>query len=668
MTSWWDIVRGGAAAPPWPYPIRYGTQTVITADVLVLGGGIAGCHAALSAAAAGTTVVMVEKGDSRRSGQGGAGVDHWQAACTNPCSTVSPEEYTRAIVAGFNGYDCGPARYVQCRESWDAALDCERWGMQLRDVRGEFEGAEFRDPATGLLFAYDYDARHTLRVYGHDVKLHLCRAVKRAGVRVVDRVMATSLLTEGGRRGARVVGATGVSVRTGELFVFRAKATVLALAHPRREWVFSTELSGGGATFADLNIVGDGHAMAWNAGAECAGMEGSYGTAGGFAYIQYGVGYPDNTWYGCSMVDADGHEVPWFDARGRELGEARERFHPAPGQPFVLMGGGLVGSSPPPETRGNRIDESLAERVRRGEVRLPLYADLPGLPAHERRAIFGLMVGNEGKSRVPVYEIYTRAGFDPDRDMLQAPIMPSNAYASPHYPAGASVPQFRETFGGGMVVDWDLRTTLEGLYAAGRCVYGGGDHSGAASTGRYAGRRAASYALSAAAAPVEPDQVAAEQARAGGPLRERSGTLGWKELNAGICRVMQDHCGQERGEETLRLGLRRLAELRESELTRGYAANPHELGRLLECHTILTVAELIVHASLARCASSTALNFARLDHPDDDPPEWHKLVTVRRDGDGDGVVEGELPLDYCLRAPHASTYEDNYRAREEAAR
>ena len=673
MTSWWDIVRGGEAPPRWPYPIRYGTRTVITADVLVLGGGIAGCHAALSAAAAGATVVMVEKGDSRRSGQGGAGVDHWQAACTNPCSTVSPEEYTRAIVAGFDGYDCGPARYVQCRESWDAALDCERWGMQLRDARGEFEGAEFRDPATGLLFAYDYDARHTLRVYGHDVKLHLCRAVKRAGVQVVDRVMATSLLTEGGRRGARVVGATGVSVRTGEFFVFHAGATILALAHPRREWVFSTELSGGAATFADLNIVGDGHAMAWNAGAAFAGMEGSYGTAGGFAYIQYGVGYPDNTWYGCSMVDADGREVPWFDARGHELGAARERFHPAPGQPFVLMGGGLVGGPLPPETDGNHLDPSLAERVRRGEVRLPLYADLPGLPAHERRAIFGLMVGNEGKSRVPVYETYTRAGFDPDRDMLQAPIMPPDAYQSPHYPAGASVPQFRETFGGGTVVDWGLRTSLEGLYAAGRCIYGGGDHSGAASTGRYAGRRAAAYALRTAAAPVDERQVTTEQARAYAPLDERSGALGWKELNAGICRIMQDHCGRHRGEETLRLGLRRLAELRESELARGYAANPHELGRLLECHTILTVAELIVHASLARRASCAALDFARLDYPDE-PPEWHKLSTVRRDGgagddpaDGD-VTAGELPLDYFLRAPCASTYEDNYRAREEAAR
>jgi len=32
--------------------------------------------------------------------------------------------------------------------------------------------------------------------------------------------------------------------------------------------------------------------------------------------------------------------------------------------------------------------------------------------------------------------------------------MPPDAYRSPHYPAGASVPQWRESFGGGLVVDW----------------------------------------------------------------------------------------------------------------------------------------------------------------------------------------------------------------------
>ncbi len=660
MTSWWDYIQREAPPPEWPYPIRYDVENQVSADVLVLGGGIAGCHAAINAARKGAKVVIVEKGSLRRSGQGGAGVDHWQAACTNPCSKVTPEEYAQAIVASFAGYDCGPMRYIQCRESWDTLLDCEQMGVQIRDVHGEFEGAAFRDAQTKLMFTYDYENRHTLRVYGHDIKPCLYKEVKRLGVQIFDRVMATSLLTAGGKQGTRVVGATGVNVRTGEFYVFQSKATILAMAHPRRQWTFSTELNGGSATFADLNIVGDGHAMGWNAGAEFAAMERSTSSAGGFAYIQYGVGYPDNTWFGCTMIDAKGREVRWLNRNGDELKTIAERFQPAPGQKFILMGGGLVGGAISQEVKGNYLDNTLSDLIRKGEITLPLYADLPGLPEHERRAIFGLMVGNEGKTRIPVYDIYTKAGFDPDRDMLQAPVMPPDAYKSPHYPAGAPVSQWREIFGGGLVVDWDLRTSLEGLYAAGRAVYGGGEHAGAATSGRYAGRKAAQYAAHAKKLEVDAQQIEQERMRVHAPLKKGRASIGWKELNAGICRVMQDYCGQYRNEQTLQAGLRVLASVKESELAMAYAANPHELGRVLECHTILTVGEMVMHASLARQASSRYLNFHRLDYPAVDPPEWHKLLPIRLE---DGQVKrGELPLDYDLKPPYASSYEENYQA------
>ena len=660
MTSWWNYIQQTASLPEWAYPIRYDVENQVTTDVLVLGGGIAGCHAAINAARKGARVAIVDKGSIRRSGQGGAGVDHWQAACTNPCSKVSPEEYAQASIDSFAGYDCGAMRYIQCRESWDTLLDCEQMGVQIRDVHDEFQGAAFRDDETKLMFTYDYENRHTLRVYGHNMKPRLHREVKRLGVQIIDRVMATSLLTEGGKQGTRVVGATGFNVRTGEFYIFKAKAIVLAMAHPRREWTFSTELNGGSATFADLNIVGDGHAMGWNAGAEFAAMERSIASAGGFAYIQYGVGYPDNTWYGCTMVDAQGKQVRWFNRDGQELKTAEERFQPAPGQKFILMGGGLVGSAIGREVKGNYLDNTLSDLIQKGEIQLPLYADLPSLPEQERRAIFGLMVGNEGKSRIPVYDTYTKAGFDPDQDMLQAPVMPPDAYKSPHYPAGAPVPQWREIFGGGLVADWDMRSSLEGLYAGGRTVYGGGEHAGAATSGRYAGRKAAEYALSTREPELDHKQIEQEKARVYAPLQKSKNSIGWKEMNAGICRIMQDYCGQYRNEATIKSGLRLLQSVRESELTQTYAANPHELERVLECHTIITVGEIVMHASLARRASSRYLNFYRLDYPELDPSAWHRFLPIRLEDNQ--VKVRELPLDYHLQAPYASSYEENYQA------
>ena len=55
----------------WPYPARVDQTCRMDADVLVLGGGIAGCMAAISAARRGAKVVLVDKGAARRSGAGG---------------------------------------------------------------------------------------------------------------------------------------------------------------------------------------------------------------------------------------------------------------------------------------------------------------------------------------------------------------------------------------------------------------------------------------------------------------------------------------------------------------------------------------------------------------------------------------------------------------------
>ncbi len=54
--------------------------------------------------------------------------------------------------------------YIECREGWDRLLDIEKMGGKIRDTENEFEGADFRDDATKLMFAYDYENRFTLRI------------------------------------------------------------------------------------------------------------------------------------------------------------------------------------------------------------------------------------------------------------------------------------------------------------------------------------------------------------------------------------------------------------------------------------------------------------------------------------------------------------------------
>ncbi|MBW1767055.1 MAG: FAD-binding protein, partial [Deltaproteobacteria bacterium] len=577
-------------------------------------------------------------------------IDHWHDACTNPCCKISPEEMIESGAShGSMGgvYNSGHTAYIACKESYDALLDLEKAGMKFRDEDNEFAGAEFRDEETKIMFAYDYVNKHTVRLsQGANIKPVLYNELKRLNVEIYDRVMATSLLTEGGKQGARVIGATGVNARTGEFYIFKAKATVLSTAGPTRMWIFNMELKGSNAEHSDPNCAGDGHAMAWQAGAEVTIMEksGGGGPGGPFGYPAYGVGGWHNTWFPCSIVDANGKEVPWVDKDGKVLKTVSERTRPVPGQKFFVLNSGGA----PYEFRHPALIPDLPERVRKGEFVPPFYADLPSMPEQDRRAIFGLMVGNEGKTRIAIYGNYTNAGFDPDKDMLQA-------YGMGFERGRGAVPQWRMG-GGRLVVDWDLKSSLEGLYTAG-AIGGSIGCAGASATGRYAGRKAADYAQTAGDSAIERKQVEEEKTRVYA-LLEQKGDIGWKELHAGICRIMQDYCGEYKGEETLKMGLRWLNSIRESEAARTNIRNPHELARTLDCLVRLTVGEMIMHACLARKASSEVLGFKRIDYPEMDPPEWDKFVTIRLEN-GE-VKAGELPLNYWLCSPYAPTYKENY--------
>jgi len=629
-------------APRWPYPVNYGKENEVNCDVLVLGGGIAGCWAAIGAARKGARVVLVEKAATKTSGSGGSGVDHWHDAVTNPACRITPEEYAQAHIDNFGGYHrCGIGHYIACRESYDCLLELEKMGVKIRDSEDEFKGAEFRDEKTKLMFAYDYTAKYCVRVWGSRAKPALHKECQRLGVKIYDHVVITSLLNKDGKIGAKVVGATGVSSRTGEFFIFRGKASVLGMAKATRNWVFSTELRGLYVDGRPPNQSGDGHAIAWRAGAEIAGAEESSRVGGGaYGYPQYGAGNAGNTWYACSMVDANGKEIPWVDRDGRILKTVSERYRPAPGQKFFLSMGGSRPSYEymPPRLMPVQGDIATPSGPRGGvakiEAAYPLYADLPSLPEMERKALWGMMIAQEARTLIPIYRTYNQAGFDPEKDMLQA-------YAGGWF--GLGPPQWRAASNGGPIVDWDLKSSLDGLYVAGGQIFASGDHAYSAATGKYAGRRAADYASGADEPVIDRKQVEAEKYRVYAPLQRQNG-IDWKELNAGVCKVMQDYCGELKSEEVLKLGLKWYDEIEAGEAATACARNPHELLRLLEVFNIMTVNRIILEACRARRASNSYLGFTRTDYPEVDPPGWRKWVTIRLD---EGRVKtGELPLDY----------------------
>ena len=619
----------------WPYENEYGQTETVESDVLVLGGGLAGCFAAISAARKGKKVVLVEKGATKRSGSAGTGFDHWESACTNPCSEVTAKEIAEAYVDEQDHYSNGIAHYIECREGYDRLIDLEKMGGKVRDTEDEFKGAEFRDEKTKLMFAYDYKNKFTLRVWGSTFKPVLYKELKRLGVKVYDRTEATALLTtvENGKK--RGIGAIGMTVHTGKLLVFKAKATLLTMSRPARVWLFNPDLVGL-CEFRPMQSIGSGHAMGWRAGVEFTMMEKSVKgefSAAGRSFPPYGAGNNHNTWYAATMVDARGVEIPYLDRDGNVLKTVSERYYPVKGQKFFLKGG--VIDEPKYEYRGPET-MPFDELMKRG-YQLPFYADLSRMPEMERKVIWGMMVGEEGKTKVPILQNYTERGFDPTKHALQC-------YGT-GWQSAAFLDQERQLFGapGGIMHDWDLKTNIDGIYAAGDQLFASDCCGFACATGYYAGRKAADYCDTVELCDVNPEDVEAEKKRLYAPL-ERSEGVSWKELNMAISKAMQNYCGGVKCDALLKEGLDLLNSYREEIVPQLYCENPHDLMRTHEVLDILDVAEMILHACLMRKSSSKQLCFTRSDYPEMDPQKDRRFITLRREGDQ--VVEGEVPLDY----------------------
>ena len=629
MGTWHEYLKDKGAPPEWPYPNRFGEEETLETDLLVIGGGIAGCWAAISAARNGVRVILMEKGDVRRSGAGGPGCDHWCNVPANPLSRVDPDEWAIAETEALGRYSNGIGIEIQCREDYDTLLEMEQMGGKIRDTDDEFVGAEGRDDATKLMISPRYSKvpgyfphpdwrkpgfnpseernNTVIRIWGSTFKPVLKKECLRLGVKVLDRVMGTCLLNEGGRPGGRIVGATGINVRTGEFVIVKAKAVILSTGGSGQLWNVDME-HGGYSTMYSRNQSGDGTVLAWKAGATLTMMERT-------APTRFGNGLK-HKWY-TGGADASYENVALVDADNRQL--------PVPTQGWA-DGGAMFSSATP-------IREGLREGIRSGEYKLPFFGDFAGMKPIESDATWKLMLSEESTTKVMV-KTMEENGFDNHRDQIlnytYIEFQPSQQYRD-------------APMGGGIVTDWDLKSTVDGLYAAGTTMFSPEDHSYAAATGRYAGRKAAAYVRSVEAGELCRDQIDREKERVLAPTR-RSGGMEWKELHHGLCRVMQYYAGEYRNETMFNMALDEIGRIEKNAVPQLYALDPHKLMRSLEDLVMIEHAKIILNAMRERRFTNPELGVQRLDYPENNEEEANSYLTLTL-GD-DGIRFGRLPLRY----------------------
>lgn len=237
------------------------TERVET-DVLCVGGGIAGLMAAIRARELGAEVIVAEKGNAYRSGEGRAGNDHFW--CYIPeVHGADPEAFIQeCLLTQMGGLLTGLGSSVMrtwMERSFEIVELWDRWGIPMKfNGKWEFAGHSF----PGRLLTH-------LKYEGQKQKPILTDQALKNGVRIMNRIMIFELL--GSSEG--ITGALGIDTREDRLVEFQAKALILGTGAVTRLFPNLTPSLMGNDS-RPFTLSGDGKAMAYRAGAELFDTEG----------------------------------------------------------------------------------------------------------------------------------------------------------------------------------------------------------------------------------------------------------------------------------------------------------------------------------------------------------------------------------------------------------
>ena len=273
---------------------------------------MAGLMSAITAAGNGVDVLIAEKADTRRSGSGCGGNDHFM--CYIP--ECHGDDFERVISEINEGMEGGPwqdqsmLRKMMLRtqsvvERW------EKWGINMKPTgKYRFEGHTM---PSRQCYHLKYDGANQKRV--------LTNKARENGARIMNKLFINDILTN---EEGRAVGAIGFLLAEDEpeVVLIQAKAVLVATAQAMRmypnanpAYIFNTH---------SCPAAAGGAAIAYRAGAKLVNIDVPYRHAGVKGFARSGKA----TWFGV-ISDINGNSIsPFCSSPDRKRGDALMDINP----------------------------------------------------------------------------------------------------------------------------------------------------------------------------------------------------------------------------------------------------------------------------------------------------------------------------------------------------
>jgi fumarate reductase (CoM/CoB) subunit A len=542
------------------------------AEILILGSEAAGAKAAIEAQEEGADVLVVTKGLKGRSGStimAGTGV---QSPIGQMDPRDNPDVFFKDVIRG-GGY-LNNQKLVEklVNLAVTEIPKMEKWGAKFKKVK---DNKFFQYQVPGSTYPRTLSP---LFPAGQQWRRAFANQFDRLNTRILEDVFITDLLvTEG-----QVAGAIGISLRDGEVIVFRAKVTILATGGCGQIYR---------RTDTSRDATGDGIIAAYHAGAELADME----------FQQF---FP----YSCYTPP---FEMDTFPATFRYY--LRGRFYNSLGEPFMDR------YFPDKGEWALRTETSRAiymeNKLGRGGPHGGAYLSVTHLP----RNLLNAYLSKERR----VQSRFKKIGIDIFTDAIECG-------PACHYSIG------------GVRVNENCETNLPRLYAAGEVAAGmdgaeridGGPAITWCITMGYVAAKEAVKAIKGLDWPdIDPAQVKKAEEKIAALQKNRNGIKGF-EIKYKIKDIMYDNCAVVKNGKDMEEALSTIQKIKCEDLPRLCVPGSSKVFNMglveaFEAMNMTEIAEMVIKASLMRQESRGShyrTDFLKLDNKN-----WAKNIIISED-------------------------------------